>query len=260
MKLELISKVPANQTQATPLLFVHGAWHAAWCWDEHFLDYFAQRGFAAHALSLRGHGASEGRERLRWTRLREYVEDVAQVAGQLSSPPVVIGHSMGGGVVQKYLESHPAPAAVLLASMPPAGALTTTLRIARRHPLEFIRVNLQLSLYPLVSTPALVRDAFFSAGMPDAAVARYSGLIQDESYLGFLDMLAFGLSKPKQVKTPLLVLGGSADTIFHPNEVKATARAYGSEAVIFDGMAHDLMLEPGWQQVADRIVGWLSKI
>lgn len=165
MQLELISKVPVTQTYPTPLLFVHGAWHGAWCWVEHFLDYFAQRGFAVHAVSLRGHGASEGRDRLRWTRLAEYVEDVAQIAGQLPSPLVVIGHSMGGGVVQKYLENHPAPAGVLLASMPPAGVLATTLRIARRHPLEFIRVNLQLSLYPLVSTPALVRDAFFSAAI-----------------------------------------------------------------------------------------------
>jgi alpha-beta hydrolase superfamily lysophospholipase len=53
--------------------------------EQHFLDYFAERGYAAHALSLRGQGGSEGRERLRWTRLSAYIADVAQVARQLPS-------------------------------------------------------------------------------------------------------------------------------------------------------------------------------
>lgn len=94
--------------------------------------------------------------------------------------------------------------------------------------------------------------------LPDEAVARYTQLMQDESYLGFWDMLAFALPKPKRVTAPLLVLGGSADTIFLPNEVKATARAYQTEAVILAGMAHDLMLDVGWERVAERIVNWLQ--
>ncbi len=77
MKLEMISKYPVGNQCPTPLLFIHGALHGAWCWDRHFLDYFAQHGFAAHAVNLRGHGNSEGREKLRWTRIADYVEDVA---------------------------------------------------------------------------------------------------------------------------------------------------------------------------------------
>src|SRR5512141_2985715 len=65
--LDVIDKGDPTDEHPAPLLFVHGAWHAAWCWDEHFLDFFAGQGFAVHALSLQGHGASEGGERLRWT-------------------------------------------------------------------------------------------------------------------------------------------------------------------------------------------------
>jgi pimeloyl-ACP methyl ester carboxylesterase len=121
MKLELISKYPPDRPYSTPLLFIHGALHGAWCWDVHFLDYFAQHGFAAHAVSLRGHGNSEGREKLRWTRISDYVADVAQVVQQLPRPPILIGHSMGAFIIQKYLEGHAAPAAVLLSSPSPAG-------------------------------------------------------------------------------------------------------------------------------------------
>jgi pimeloyl-ACP methyl ester carboxylesterase len=38
MNLEIISKSPSSEPRPTPLLFVHGAWHGAWCWAEHFLD------------------------------------------------------------------------------------------------------------------------------------------------------------------------------------------------------------------------------
>ena len=56
--LEVIDKGSATESHPVPLLFVHGAGHAAWCWDEHFLDFFADKGFRAVAVSLRGHGAS----------------------------------------------------------------------------------------------------------------------------------------------------------------------------------------------------------
>src|SRR6266849_1204626 len=87
-KLEIISKLPSNPRAAPPILFVHGAWHGAWCWDEFFLDYFAAHGFEAHALSLRAHGASEGRAQLHRCRIRHYVEDVAAVAASLPTSPI----------------------------------------------------------------------------------------------------------------------------------------------------------------------------
>src|SRR5512144_1539281 len=161
MRLELFAKHPVENQHPTPLLFVHGMMHGAWCWDVHFLDYFAQHGYAAHAVNLRGHGNSEGREALRWTRIADFVEDLAQAARQLPSPPVLIGHSMGGFIIQKYLEAYTAPAAVLLSSPSPAGLLPTALRNARRDPLTFAKVNLTLSVYPFVATPRLARRAFF---------------------------------------------------------------------------------------------------
>lgn len=132
MQLELISQEPLVRTHRTPLLFVHGMWHGAWCWAENFLPYFAQNGYNAYALSLRGHGQSDGREKLRWTSLDDFVADVSQSVDQFEHPPVLIGHSMGGMILQKYLETHQAPAAILLASGPPRGLIPATLRVARR--------------------------------------------------------------------------------------------------------------------------------
>ena len=58
MQLELISRYPATEPKSVPLLFVHGSFTGAGVWDAHFLPYFAAQGYAVHAISLRGHGAS----------------------------------------------------------------------------------------------------------------------------------------------------------------------------------------------------------
>jgi pimeloyl-ACP methyl ester carboxylesterase len=50
MKLEIISHEPKEGTRPTPILFVHGAWHGAWCWEENFLPYFAGKGYSTNAL------------------------------------------------------------------------------------------------------------------------------------------------------------------------------------------------------------------
>jgi alpha-beta hydrolase superfamily lysophospholipase len=56
----------------------------------------------------------------------------------------------------------------------------------------------------------------------------------------------------------MLVLGAERDAIITTEEVRSTAIAYRSEAEIFPGMCHDMMLEPDWREVAERIVGWLN--
>ena len=258
MKLEIISKYPVENTRSTPLLFVHGTLHTAACWDVHFLDYFAQHGFAAHALNLRGHGNSEGREKLRWTRIADFVNDVANTVRQLPSPPVLIGHSMGGFIIQKYLEHHDVPAAVLLSSASPAGLLPTAMRTARRQPWVFAKINLTLSLKPLLARPQLLGEAFFSKDLPDELLVKYWEQTQDDSFMAFLDMVALDLPKPGKVRTPVLVLGAGRDNMIGPREVEATARAYNTQAEIIPGVAHNSMLEQKWQSVAERILAWLD--
>lgn len=257
--LEVIEKGASTESHPVPLLFVHGAWHGAWCWDEHFLDFFADRGYASYALSLRGHGVSAGMERLRRTRIQEYVDDVAETVAQLPTRPILVGHSMGGFVVQKYLERHTAAGAVLVAPIPPTGVVRVTLYIARHYPMPFAKVHATLRLAPLVASRELVRGLLFSASTPDEQVNTCQRRVNDESYRAFLDMLVLDLVKTKQVtRVPMLVLGAEHDAIVTQRQIRRTAAVYGAEAEIFPGLGHDVMLEPGWRAVAERIDGWLT--
>jgi pimeloyl-ACP methyl ester carboxylesterase len=95
LDLEVIDKGVCTEAHPAPLLFVHGAWHAAWCWSN-FLDFFADNGYRCLALSIRGSGRSPSSKPLRTCSLADYVDDVESVAASLPSQPVVIGHSLGG--------------------------------------------------------------------------------------------------------------------------------------------------------------------
>ena len=257
MKLETLTRAPANAKHKTPLLFIHGMWHGAWCWDEFFLPFFAEHGYRATALSLRGHAGSEGK--IRGSRIANYVADVEQVALTFETPPVIIGHSMGGFIIQKYLETHNAPAAAILGSNPHFGLWRAFGRVLRRDPRIVLEAFLTWNMRPVVKTSAGARWAFFSADFPEADLLKYHAKMNDESFRMFLDLLGLNLAHPKKVKTPLLILGAENDTVIAPRDVHDTARAYGVKAEIFPHMAHDMMLESGWRSVAERILIWLQE-
>ena len=260
MKIETINRKPQGQAKPTPLLFVHGKWHGAWCWDENFLPYFASHGYDCTALSLRGHAGSEGRDRLRWWSIEDYVQDVERVAGQMVAPPVVIGHSMGGFITQKFLERHhKTPAAVLLTALPPTGLWTTILSILLQKPGTPLKMLVSLNPWTVIETPEKARWTLFSESMLDEQVEKYHRQMNNESFRVFLDELGLNLVRTKWVKTPLLVIGAEKDTVIFPSMVEATARRYGTIAEIFPGIAHDVMLEASWEKVAKRILDWLGE-
>jgi pimeloyl-ACP methyl ester carboxylesterase len=259
MELELISRMPEEEAEPTPLLFVHGAYSSARIWEPYFLPFFARHGYAAYAVSLRGHGNSGGRNQLAATRLRDYVADVASVAGRLEAPPVLVGTSMGGLVVQSYMHKHPVAAVVLLASGAPHGVLPSMLHMAFRNPM-LARDMMLMQLYgPAAATIAGARRALFREDTSDDYIRTHLPKAEPESQCVLLDMLGFDL--PPVVPppdTPILVLGAERDAFITKAAVELTARRYGTTAEIFPGMPHAMMLDRDWEKVAKRILQWLK--
>jgi pimeloyl-ACP methyl ester carboxylesterase len=250
-----------HHTPKKPLLFVHGAFAGAWCWQEHFLPYFAEHGYAAYAVSVRGHGASEGRQQIHHARLSDYVQDVASVAASLPEPPVLVGHSLGGLVVQQYCERHPSAAAVLMASCPPTGLMGTGLYWLAQTPVWNLQTLawMQHSASTITDIrPALAHTWLFSPTMERAKVEYYAKKIGQESMQAFIDAMFF-LPNPRKIHTPMLVLGAEQDAIFPWYEVERTARAYNAPCKIFPNMAHAMMLERDWKHVAHTMLEWLHE-
>jgi pimeloyl-ACP methyl ester carboxylesterase len=253
--LELLCSGPAD---GPPLLFVHGAFAGAWCWDEHFMPYFAEAGYRCYALSVRGHGGSEGRSGLWLHTVRHYVDDLEEAIDHIGGPPVVIGHSMGGLLAQKYLERESLPAVVLVAPVPPHGLLSASLSLALLKPDLLNELN--GLLYTGRTSLEAMREALFSGPIAAERLSRYYMLMQPESPRVIWDMTFFDLPQPWRIRVPpLLVLGAERDVMVPPQQVESCARTYGTQAEIFAGMGHAMMLDAGWQKVADRIIGWLGE-
>ena len=259
--LEVLTRFPAQPSAKPPLLFVHGSFISAWCWEVHFMPYFARHGYPCYALSLRGHGGSSGHERLHWHGLDDYVDDLAQVAEGLERPPVLIGHSMGGLIVQHYLQRAASPGAVLLASVPPQGLLPMAWWVMLTRPWLLQEIHwVQLGLAQFSNYREISRT-LFSDNLPEALALDYLSRTQPESQRALWEMSGPGLSWPSTLNgTPALVLGAGQDALVPPFAVHATALALAVQAEWFSDTAHIMMLEAEWEQPAGRILTWLSQL
>lgn len=256
MAIEIIP--PFDRTaKGVPIVFVHGAWHGAWCWEEYFLPHFRQMGYQAHAFNLTGHGTSKPPANLRWIPLKTYLEDLIFVVERFEQPPFVVGHSMGGFLVAKLIETCTVRGAVLMGAVPPHGALKTGWQLIQNFPHLTLKSLFTLSLKPFISNSENVWQALYSPKTPLNQVKRFAEQMQDESLRVFLDMVLTRAHKRKN-QTPVLVLGATEDRLVTPSEVHHTADFYGTEAIFFQEMGHAMMLERNWREVADCMLDWMK--
>lgn len=246
----------------TPLLFLHGAFAGAWMWADNFLPWFARQGYRGYALSLRGHGGSVEHDNLDALSIADYVEDteaaVAWLTEQHDQPPALVGHSMGGFVLQKYLENNRAPAAALLCTVPPQGLLLSQFNLLAQRPGLLMDLNNLLSGEDVnLST---VREALFAQPVDNALLEHFRTRMQLESQRALWDMSLFNLPLlPAMLRPPLLVVGAEKDALVPAFLVEATARTYNMEAHIFKGMGHAITHEKDWLQVAELVKNWLDE-
>lgn len=259
---EVIVRRGTGDAGRPPLLFVHGTGHGAWAWDVHFLEFFASHGFDAYALSLRGHGESPGRERLSRASIADYASDVHDVAADLPGVPVVVGHSLGSRVVMKYLETHEAPAAALLAPLPRFGLLLSVARAARDHPRLAMRALLAGKPGRLLGARELTRKLNFSPELDEELMREYASRQGPESTraLAQLTYVQPDRARIRARGVPLLVIGASGDYFVRPATVRRIAESYGAEVTIVPGVAHCMILDARWRDVAGTLLEWLERV
>jgi non-heme chloroperoxidase len=260
-RLEVRKRLPASPARRPPLLFIHGGYCDAWCWEPHFLPWFASRGYPSYALSLRGHGASGGAETLFATALDDYEADVEHVAGGIGAPPVLIGHSMGAAIVERIVAKRPVRGAALLAPIPPSGLLPMAARLATQNP-DYL---LQMSALDPARLSSMVlstlRPFYFSRDVAPAILDEALQHLNGESPRALLDLsLRLHWALPTRDGRPLFVMGAEGDRICTPDDVRATAQHHGVAATIVPRLAHMLMLERQWATAAEALETWLDTL
>ncbi len=257
MKLEILDQLPEAGEKGHSFLFVHGAYHGAWCWKENFLPYFSSKGFSAYALSLRGHGNSEGREHLHSFSLDDYVKDVLDAIALLKEKPILVGHSMGGAIVQKIAHLHPEKikAAVLMASAPPNGTFKNILQLSLKNFKDVYR----LSLFNKGITPDFPVRLLFSEELPSMTRDKLLTLLQPESAKVESELSKRFIPKSVSPEIPLLVMGSNKDKFFSEKTIRKIGKVYGTKPVILSHMGHDMMLDSRWKSAADQIITFVNE-
>jgi pimeloyl-ACP methyl ester carboxylesterase len=250
--------LPAHATRE-PVLFVHGYFADATVWNE-WLPFFAGRGFPAYAVHLRGRAGSGPQSGpgsdLGAASVLEFVHDAERVAKAIGMP-AVIGHSMGGLIAQKLAERGSVRAAALVTPAPPRGITVMSPKLAikqlkylpaimRSRPVFPSREDLRYLV--LNRVPAAQQDAILDTFVPDSGRAG-----RDMSVTGFpVDA--------KAVRVPMFVITADEDHFIpRPIAVRIAAR-YSAPIQTMIGHGHFVIMEPGWQTVADAVARWLESV
>jgi pimeloyl-ACP methyl ester carboxylesterase len=231
-----------------PLLFVPGYGHGAWAFAAHWLEHAAERGYAAYAMSLRGHGDSGSAA---GTTLRAYAHDVVQVAARLPRQCVLIGHGVGGLAVAGALARYPARGGVLVA--PVFGGFATFAAALTANPAG--------TMPALFGAPLqLRRGQLFGRELPAEQARGHANQISRPAAPRVPWQLGRQHTPDRPLgDAPVLVVGSPDDKVVPRRSLERVARHYGGAPLLFPGMGHDLMLDARWPEPIDAILDWIEK-
>jgi pimeloyl-ACP methyl ester carboxylesterase len=248
------------------VVMIHGAFCGAWSFAS-WRPLFEARGFAVHTPTLRHHGSGEEAARhLAGVSLRDYLADLSALINVLDSPPVVIGHSLGGLLAQMLAATLNVRALILLAPLAPWGVFPSTLFEGA----AMQALLLEGALWKKVLLPSqaiAAAHAFDCVPSPDRAVllerlVPESGLALFESMYWMFDSRKTSLVDRRGITCPVLCLAGGRDRIVSPATVRGLARRYHGRAryEFLPDHGHWLVGEPGWERIATGSLGWLDQV
>jgi len=229
-----------------PLVFLHGIGGAARAWRGQ-LDFFRDR-YRTVAWDMPGYGGSAPLPTVSIATLADALQDFLQQVGAMK--PTLVGHSIGGMIVQQLLANHPDIAsAIVLAQTSPAfgkpdGNWQKAFIKARLGPLD--RGETLVSLAPSL-VKELVGDDPDISGMELARECMAS--VPEATYRAtMLAMLGFDQRNAlKDIVVPTLLLSGSKDkNAPAPMMAKMATYIPSAKYVEFEGVGHLANLErPG---------------
>lgn len=257
--IERVVYSPKQRRFETPLLFVHGMWHGAWCWQE-WQELFAAWGWESVSFSQPGHAGSPEQRPIRLCTLDYYLSFVQAEVERLPRKPVLIGHSMGGALTQWYLKhvGDDLPAAVLVAPWPHQTSMSDGIQtFFLNDPLGFLMMFLDWSATPLVRSPQGAARLLISPQAPITPQALHAQL-GPESVLILMHHLTRFWTAPQNLRTPMLLIAGEADALLAVETLRRTAEHYGASFHVAPGAGHNVQMDVGSRKSAEHVASWLE--
>lgn len=260
---------PVTSKLPNTIVLVHGLWMTPRCWEQ-WIPYYEQRGFRVLAPAWPGleievealRADPSPLERLDTETVAHHLETIIR---SLASPPIIIGHSMGGALTQILLDRGLGAAGVAIDSVQVKGVI--------RLPLTTIK-----SVWPVLRSPANRHRAVaftpeqfhyaftntLSREESDRIYERYAipcpgRMVFEGATANFRPHAANKVDFEKEDRAPLLFIAGSEDHIMPAKLNRWTFDHYKTGIVAyheFAGRDHWTCGAPGWEAVADYALDW----
>lgn len=262
LKLPTRAWLPDDDAPRAGVVLVHGL-------GEHVGRYEAlatrmvRAGYAVHGYDQRGHGYAQG-SRAQVRRFEDLIGDLAQFVATVRAwhpevPLVLFGHSMGGVVAVRALQTDAVRADLLVLSSPalrdgtelPGWARAAVARLAEPFPnLPTVRIDVA----------ALSRDAAeVDAYRQDPAV--FHGPVKARLGTQMAKHGALAIAEAERVRVPVLIVHGKNDRLARPGASGELHRAlHGRDATLelYDEGPHELFHDPLRDQVTEDVLAWLD--
>lgn len=258
------------------IVFIHGAWLTSLSW-ENFIGYFEKQGYTCIAPEwpYREKSIAELREstppELAEIGAKELTDHFETIIKALPEPPILIGHSFGGLIVQQLLDRGVGSAGIALDSVTPEGVLAVDWTV--------LKANSKV-LFTWMGWDKVVTMSFpefqyaFANTLPEAQQLKYyeryvvpeSGRIFFQIAFAPLDpQHAIHVNFKNNQRAPLLLIAGEHDHLIPAHITKSNYDHYKDSTARtdfheFPGRVHLLFAQDGWEEIADFAANWLKDL
>ncbi len=255
------------------IVFIHGAWVTPRCWEP-FRGYFSERGHACIAPAWPGKDRPIEAIRadpspLLGIGIAEIVDHYERIVRALPEPPVLIGHSFGGLVVQILLDRglgscgvaiDPAPPKGVLAFEPSAVRSLASVLFTWRGWRKVVHWSYGNFRYAFVHTlaEAEARAAYDAHVTPESGRVFFQGALA-----GFARHSPAAVDFGNERRAPLLIMAGAEDHIVPASVVRRNHRKYAKSPAVtdfqeFPARTHWIIAQEGWPEVAGFALDWIE--
>ncbi len=250
------------------IVFIHGMYMTPLCWES-WVNYFQAKGYRCLAPAWPGRDKSV--ETLRKNHpdpqlgrltLSTVLEHLDHTIRALGEKPILVGHSMGGLILQLLRQRDLASACVAIDSAPPQGVFTARWSFLKSnwpHINPFaqrsdpIQMTFERFQYAFVNGLPLEEQeaAFDKFVVPESRGVPYESLTR-VTHIDF-----------KKAGAPLLFIAGSNDHIIPASLNKSNYARYrksGSQVDFkeFAGRTHFIIGQKNWEEVAAWVERWVG--
>jgi len=251
---------------AKTILLVHGAWVTTECWAN-FKSWLEAKGYTVvvPAWPYMDKPAEELRRnpdpRLVKQTIKGLVDHFEAQIRALPTPPVLIGHSFGGLIVQMLLDRGLGAAGVAIDSAPPRGIIPSLTATKSALPIllawrGWSRI-LSMSFGSFSKTFANTLPAKEQRTTYDQHIVPAPGRIYFQAAFGVGNAVNF--KNPE--RAPLLLVAGQEDRTCTVSMARAMLHKHRqapsrTDLMEFPDRSHWIIAEPGWEEVAEKALAW----